>query len=74
MEYQTIIDTTSTPWSTYICKAQPWFASSEAKWQIKLIDANWNKKYPIRADGLNVSEDFEFIADNRASFTYAYSV
>ena len=71
MNYQTLIDDTTTAWVTYICKADLWRAETDAKWQIIAIDTNWNKKYPRDAKWFP-SDLFEFKASTRASYTYSY--
>lgn len=72
MNYQTLIDDTSTPWITYICKAELWRWTDDPFWQIILIDSNGNKKYPANSNNFP-SDKFEFIADNRANLTYSYT-
>lgn len=71
MNYQTLIDDTTTAWVTYICKADLWRASSSPYWKILRIEDNWNVKYP--AKDWFPSDEFEFIADNRATYTYSYT-
>jgi hypothetical protein len=70
-EYQTLIDSTTTSGITYICKAVVWTPTSEAKWKIVSIDWSGSKKYP--QINSKPSKKFEFIADNRASYTYSYN-
>ncbi len=72
MSYQTLVDDTTTPWTTYICKADLWRATTEAQWQIVAIDSDWNKKYPSDSNDFP-SDKFEFIADDRASLVYSYT-
>lgn len=71
IEFQTVIDTTTTPWYTYICKWEIGRATTSSYWQIKRIDSNWNKQRPKNSKW-NPSDDFEFIADNKALYTYSY--
>lgn len=70
--YQTVIDSTTTAWITYICKAEIGRATSSPLWRIIAIDTVWNVKYPDWENGLP-TDNFEFIADNRASLTYSYN-
>ena len=72
MSYQTIVDNTTTAWTTYICKADLWKWTDEATWQITNVDASWNVTYPAN-DNNFPSDRFEFVADDRATYTYSYT-
>ena len=59
----------------YLGRAKVGTATSEAKWQISFItwDANnsmTSLTWPEDSDG-NASSEFEFIFDNRATYTYS---
>jgi hypothetical protein len=71
MNYQTLIDDTTTVWTTYICRADLWRAEDSSNWQIYTIDTDWNKKYPRNSDWFP-SDEFIFKASLRASYTYSY--
>ena len=74
MKYQTIIDNTTTAWITYICKAELWRATDSAFWSIMIINETWTEtevKYPQKTDW-TPSDDFIFIADDRATYTYSF--
>lgn len=66
MPYATIIDSITTPGTTYICEAYPGTLSSAAKWRIqKLVSATGVITF---ADG---NAAFDNIADNRAALAYS---
>jgi len=71
MNYQTLVDGTTTVGTTYICKADLWRAEADSFWQIIAIDIDWNKKYP-RNLKWQPSDEFVFKASQRASYTYSY--
>lgn len=70
--YQTVVDNTTTPWITYYCIWEIWRATSQALWQIFIVDVSWNIKYPEDTNW-EPSDKFQFIADNRATLTYSYN-
>jgi len=61
---QTLIDTTTTADTIYICKAERGAATSAASWFIKAIDTSG----PITIKA--ASSAYNQIADDRASLTY----
>ena len=61
-----IVDSTSTPGYTYICKALPGAAVTDQKWQICRIDSTGSKQW---AGG---TAAFDKSASNRTSYTYSY--
>ena len=71
INYQSFVDETTTPWYTYICKAELWRATSSPYWQIKWIDSNWKTEYPAKNNF--PSDKFEFIADDRATLIYSFT-
>jgi hypothetical protein len=73
MKYQTIIDDTTTANITYICRAELWRAEDSEYWQIFIIDETWSNteiKFPQNSDW-NVSQEFIFNANDRATYTYS---
>jgi hypothetical protein len=69
---QTLIDNTTTAWYTYICSADIWALNSVALWQVKRVDnATWSTMYA--ESGWTPTDEYKFIADNRASLTYSYN-
>jgi hypothetical protein len=76
LEVQTLIDSTTTSWFTYICKCKDigTRATSDSFWQIARIDTAWNKQYPQNTEKNNIpSAEFIFIANDRANLTYSYN-
>jgi len=61
---QTLIDTTTTADTIYICKAGRGVATSAASWFIKAIDLSG----PITVK--SASAAYDQVADDRASLTY----
>jgi hypothetical protein len=57
---------------TYICKARLWVDTWESKWQITKIDADWSSYYP--QNWTRVSADFEFSANDYATYFYSHSM
>jgi len=53
---------------TYICEAVPSATTSQALWRIKKVDSTTNPTTILFADG---NDNFDNIADNRASLTYS---
>ena len=64
-EYQTLIDTTTTADTIYICKSERGVATSAAEWYCKKIDTSG----PITIKSAS-SRGFDQVADDRASLTY----
>ena len=64
VDYQTLIDTTTTADTIYICKSDRGVATSAAAWKVRQIVTSG----PITIK--DASDDFDQVCDDRASLTY----
>lgn len=73
-KFNVLIDDTTTPNVTYICKADLGRGTDQPFWQIQAIDESSGSveiKYPLK--DWFPSDKFEFIADDRATtLTYSF--
>lgn len=67
-EFALLVDDTTTANVTYICKAEPGSATSDAVWQISIVDETGAHLRTKWADG---NKKFDNIADNRDTLSYS---
>ena len=67
------IDTTTTPWTTYICVSYIWTALTDSKWRIIKVDADWNVYFPKDTVRGIVSDRMEFLPWSISSYTFTYN-
>lgn len=69
---QTLIDSTTTPGITYICKTALGVATSYPVWEIVAVDSTGSTKFPKDTNWV-VSDEPIFKADDRATLVYSYN-